>query len=177
MASPASPIPSKRKRCTTPRCGRSALVSASVCRTHLVDILRAEGEVIPWEEGDFAGVAAAAIHIVRVAFEGVPEESFSQQPNTQMDMYALLPMESEWAIAQASLDILGTHMADRFGAMRLSPPAEFMSKVLLRLRVVGPGSADELRPRLKFAMEAMIHEVVGPDVELTVSVEPPDEEE
>jgi hypothetical protein len=60
--------------------------------------------------------------------------------------------------------------------MRLEPPAEFMSKVLLRLRVVGPGSADELRPRLKFAMEAMIHEVVGPDVELTVSVEPPDQE-
>jgi hypothetical protein len=42
--------------------------------------------------------------------------------------------------------------------------------------VVGPGSADELRPRLKFAMEAMIQEIIGP-VELTVSVEPPDEEE
>jgi hypothetical protein len=176
MASPETPIPSERMPCTTPGCGRSALVAASVCRTHLVDILRAEGEVIPWEEGDFAGVAAAAIHIVRVAFEGVPEETLSRQPTTQMDMYALLPMDSEWAIAQASLDILGTHMADRFGAMRLEPPAEFMSKVLLRLRVVGPGSADELRPRLKFAMEATIQEIIGP-IELTVSVEPPDEEE
>jgi hypothetical protein len=47
----------------------------------------------------------------------------------------------------------------------------------LRLRVVGPGSAHELRPRLKFAMEAMIQEIIGPDVELTISVEPPDEEE
>ena len=148
-------------------------MSASVCRTHLVDILRADGEVIPWEEGDFAGLAAAVIHIVRVAFEGVPED---QEPSTQMDMYALLPMDAEWAIAQASLDMLGTHMADQFGAMRLSPPAEFMSKALLRLRVVGPGSADELRPRLKFAMEALIQEIIGP-VELTVSVEPPDEEE
>jgi hypothetical protein len=175
MAPSAPPISSERAPCMTPGCVRSALVSASVCRTHLVDILRDEGEVIPWEEGDFAGLAAAAIHIIRVAFEGVPEATF-RQPTTQMDMYALLPMDAEWAIAQASLDFLGTHMADQFGAMRLSPPAEFMSKVLLRLRVVGPGSADELRPRLKFAMEAMIHEVIGPDAELTLSVEPPDEE-
>ena len=177
MTSPATPVTSERALCTTSGCERPALVSASVCRTHLVDILRAEGEVIPWEEGDFAGLAAAAIHIVRVAFEGVPKETFRQESGTEMDMYALLPMDAEWAIAQASLDMLGTHMADQFGAMRLSPPAEFMSKVLLRLRLVGPGSADELRPRLKFAMEAMIHEIVGPDVELTVSVEPPDEEE
>ena len=176
MPPPTNPdVPSERAPCTTPGCVRSAIVSASVCRTHLVDILRAEGEVIPWEEGDFAGLAAAAIHIVRVAFGGVPEETM-RQPTTQMDMYALLPMDAEWAIAQASLDMLGTHLADQFGAMRLSPPAEFMGKVLLRLRVVGPGSADELRPRLKFAMEAMIQEIIGP-VELTVSVEPPDEEE
>jgi hypothetical protein len=45
--------------------------------------------------------------------------------------------------------------------------------MLLRLRVVGPGSADELRPRLKFAMEEMIRELAGPDVELSVSVELP----
>lgn len=112
MAPPASPIPSERGPCTTPGCARSAIVSATVCRTHLVDILRAEGDVIPWEEGDFAGLAAAAIHIVRVAFEGVPEETI-RQPTTQMDMYALLPMDAEWAIAQASLDMLGTHMADQ----------------------------------------------------------------
>jgi hypothetical protein len=42
--------------------------------------------------------------------------------------------------------------------------------------VVGPGSADELRPRLKFAMESMIRELAGQDVEMTVAVEPPDEE-
>jgi len=177
MAPPANPdVPSERASCTTPGCMRSAIVSASVCRTHLVDILRAEGEVIPWEEGDFAGLAAAATHIVRVAFEGVPEETV-HQPSTKMDMYALLPMDAEWAIAQASLEMLGTHIADQFGAMRLWPPAEFMSKVLLRLRVVGPGSADELRPRLKFAMEAMLQEIIGPDLEVTVSVEPPDEDE
>jgi hypothetical protein len=107
MTSPATAVPSKRALCTTSGCERPALVSAAVCRAHLVDILRAEGEVIPWEEGDFAGLAAAAIHIVRVAFEGVPEETL-RQPTTQMDMYALLPMDAEWAIAQASLDMLGT---------------------------------------------------------------------
>jgi len=90
-------------------------------------------------------------------------------------MYALLPMDAEWALAQMSLDFLGTHIADTFGAMQLSPPSEFMSKVLLRLRVVGPGSADELRPRLRFAMEAMIREVLGPEARITVAVEPPDD--
>jgi hypothetical protein len=177
MTSPrSSDTRSTRSHCATPGCEQSPLVSASVCRTHLVDILRAEGEVIPGEEGDFAGVMAAAIHILRLAFEGVPQEEFDREPRTEMDMYALLPMDAEWAMAQMSLDFLGTHIADTFGAMQLSPPTEFMSKVLLRLRVVGPGSADELRPRLRFAMESMIREFAGPDVEMTVAVEPPDEE-
>lgn len=35
---------STRSVCTTAGCERPALVSASVCRTHIVDILRAEGE-------------------------------------------------------------------------------------------------------------------------------------
>lgn len=160
--------------CATPGCERSALVSSPSCRVHLVDTLRAEGEPIPWEEGDFAGVAAAAIHILRVAFDGVPEEDL-RNPSTEMDMYALLPMESEWAMAQMSLDFLGTHLADTFGAMSLSPPSEFMSRVLLRLRVVGPGSVDDFRPRLAFAMEAMIREFAGHDAELTVAVEPPND--
>jgi hypothetical protein len=42
--------------------------------------------------------------------------------------------------------------------------------------VIGPGTEDELRPRLRFAMETMIREVVGKEVELTVAVEPPDDE-
>jgi hypothetical protein len=61
---------SARSVCTTARRERQALASASVCRMHIVDILRAEGELIPWEEGDFAGATAAAIHMLRVAFEG-----------------------------------------------------------------------------------------------------------
>ena len=178
MTSPDLPdLRAARGPCRKSACDQPAVVSAAVCRVHLVDGLRAEGEVIPWEDGDFAGVAAAAIHIVRVAFEGVPLDMPSQAPSIEMDMYALLPMDSEWALAQMSLDFLGTHMADTFGAMRLSPPSEFMSKVLLRLRVAGPGTADELRPRLMFAMEAMIREFVRSDVELTVAVEPPEIEE
>jgi len=75
-----------------------------------------------------------------------------------------------------ALDLLGTHLSDTppFGGMILSAPTEFMSKVLLRLQVAVPTpAADELLPRLRFAMEAMVREVVGPDV--WVDVQPAEE--
>jgi len=156
-------------------CERTSVVAAHVCRVHLVDVLRAEGRTVVFDQPDFAALEAAAFHVLRTAMAGVAEQVDGAHPGTEMDMYALLPMDAEWALAQMSLDFLGTHIADTFGAMQLSPPSEFMSKVLLRLRVVGPGSADELRPRLRFAMEAMIREVLGPEARITVAVEPPDD--
>ena len=107
----------------------------------------------------------------------MPEEANDRVPLTEMDMYASLEPEDDWAMAQVALDLLGTHVADEYGAMQLSPPMSFASKILLRLRAVGPGTADELRPRLAFAMEAMIREVLGPETRMTIAVEPPDDED
>ena len=180
MSFPPDPLsngtPPITATCSAPECGRPTVVSAVVCRVHLTDGLREQGEVISWDDPELAGVFAVAIHILRVAMDGIPQEAFGREPRTEMDMYALLDPSADWAAAQVSLDVLGTHIADQFGAMALSPPTEFRSKVLLRLRVIGPGTEDELRPRLSFAMESMIREVVGPDVEMTVAVEPPDDE-
>lgn len=44
--------------------------------------------------------------------------------------------------------------------------------MLLRLQVSVPAAAvEEFRPRLRFAMEAMIRELVGPDVFVSVVAE------
>jgi hypothetical protein len=51
-----------------------------------------------------------------------------------------------------------------------------MDGTLLRLQVGVPTPAvDELQERLRFVMEAMIREMVGPSVPVTVSVEPAEE--
>ena len=78
-------------------------------------------------------------------------------------MYALLAMDSEGALADGPglpRDADGRHVRCDAAVAAIC----VMSKVLLRLRVAGPGTADELRPRLTFAMEAMIREFVGPDI-------------
>ena len=64
-----------------------------------------------WGDPELAGILAAAIHILRVAMDGVPEEAFGREPRTEMDMYALLDPGADWAAAQVSLDVLGTHIA------------------------------------------------------------------
>jgi hypothetical protein len=97
-----------------------------------------------------------------------------------IDMYALVDPDAEWTLAQASLDLLGTHLSDTvpFGGMRLSPPVAFDSWVLLRLQVFVPADAvGELRPRLAFALEAMVREVLGPDAVAVFSTEPTDDED
>jgi hypothetical protein len=162
--------------CSVAGCDRTAVVAADVCRAHLVDVLRAEGRTIVFDQPDFAALEATAVHLLRTAMDGMPEEADDPVPPTEMDMYASLEPE-DWAMAQVALDFLGTHIADEFGAMQLSPPMPFASKILLRLRALGPGTADELRPRLAFAMEAMIREVVGRESRMTIAVEPPDDDD
>jgi len=152
-------------------------VAADVCRVHLVDVLRAEGRTIVFDQPDFAALEASAVHVLRTAMDGVPDEAYGGRTQTEMDMYAGLEPEDDWAMAQVALDFLGTHIADEFGGMALSPPMRFGSQILLRLRALGPGTADELRPRFAFAMEAMIREVLGPEVRMTVAVEPPDDDD
>jgi hypothetical protein len=163
--------------CIEPDCERPVVQSVVRCRVHLAESLQSEGETIPFEDPELAGMLAAAIQIVRTALAGLPQELLSPSaPASRIDMYAVLDPDADWKLAQIALDFLGTHLSDTppFGGMILSAPTEFMSKVMLRLQVAVPAhAADELLPRLRFAMEAMVREVVGPDV--WVDVQPAEE--
>ncbi len=165
--------------CTEAGCQRPAVDSAVRCRVHLVEVLRREGEIIPFNDPELGGMFAAAIQIVRTVLDELPQDVIDRRgPMWGIDMYALVDPESDWPIAQMALDVLGTQLSDTapFGGMILSPPMEFMSRILLRLQVGVPTSAlDELRPRLQFALEAMVREFLGPDVPATFAAEPVEE--
>ena len=93
-------------------------------------------------------------------------------------MYALLGPEADWALAQVGLNLLQAVLVDErpIGGTRLEPPMEWMDGMLLRLQVGVPTPAVvELQARLRFVMEAMIREMVGPGVPVTVAVEPAEE--
>jgi hypothetical protein len=149
--------------------------SAERCRVHLAEALRSEGWTVPFEDPELAGMFAAAFQIVRNAITGLPAELTDlREAASDLDMYALLDPDADWKLAQIGLDLLGTHLVDEppVGRMVLSPPMEFMSKMLLRLQVSLPAAVAEVfRPRLRFAMEAMIREAVGPEVQVRVAVE------
>lgn len=165
--------------CIEPECGRPAAYSAVHCRVHLANALRREGETIPFEDPELAGLLAAAVHIVGSALAGLPEDLLDPHaPASEMDMYALLDPDADWRVTQAALDLLGTELADQrpIGRTVLSPPTEFASRILLRLRVAVPGPAvEELQPRLHLALEAMVREVLGPSASAQFAVEPADE--
>lgn len=165
--------------CIEAGCERPVVDSAVCCRVHLVEVLRRESEIILIDDPELAGMFAAAIQIVRSALEGLPRDLLDGHgPGSGIDMYALLDPDGDWPIAQMALDVLGTHLADTppFAGMTLSPPMEFMSRILLRLQVGVPTSAmDELRPRLEFALEAMVREILGPEVAATFSAQPVEE--
>lgn len=102
----------------------------------------------------------------------------SRGPVSGIDMYALVDPQSKWPIAQMALDALGTHLSDTrpFAGMILSAPMEFDSRILLRLQVGVPTSGmDELRPRLQYALEAMVREILGTEVAATFSAQPAEE--
>jgi hypothetical protein len=162
--------------CIEVECERPAVDSAVRCRVHLVEVLRQEGEIMPFDNPELDGLFAAAIQIVRTSLDGIPQDVIDGRgPMWGIDMYALVDPESDWAIAQMALDVLGTHLSDTppFGGMILSPPMEYDSRILLRLQVGVPTrEVDELRPRLEFALEAMVREILGPDVTATCAAAP-----
>jgi hypothetical protein len=143
-----------------------------------VDVLRAEGEPIPWRDLELAGWKASAIWFVRLAMEGVADEILSSEaPTWTIDMYALLDPAENWALVQAGLDVLGAHLADTapFFATRLKVPSRYEGKILLQLQVALPAiGIAELRPRLEFVMEAYVRELVGVGAELWIAAEPAD---
>jgi len=159
--------------CNHSDCERPVVQSARRCRVHLAEDLRSEGKTFPFDDPELSGMFAAAEHIVRMAMAGLTDGPGDPRgPASVFDMYALLDPDTDWRLAQVGLDLLGTYLSDELGGMALSPPLEFNSKMLLRLQVSAQAAAaEELRPRLQFAMDAMIREAVGPDVFVPIAVE------
>jgi hypothetical protein len=165
--------------CTETGCGRPVVHSTQLCRNHLAEAFRRDGESLAFDNPDLAGVEAAAMQIVRTALEGLPEELLGTNGTWQaMDMYAVLGPKEEWARAQVGLDFLQAVLVDEppIRGTRLEAPMDFMDGILLRLQVGVPTPAvDELQARLRFVMEAMIREMVGPGVPVAVAVGPAEE--
>jgi hypothetical protein len=166
--------------CTETGCGHAVVHSARLCRIHLAEAFRRDGESLAFFDiPDFAGIEAAAMHIVRTALEGLPRELLGPNEAWQaMDMYAVLGPEADWAPAQIGLNFLQAVLVDvrPIGAARLEPPIDCVGGTLLRLQVGVPTAAvDELQARLRFVMEAMIREMVGPGVPVSAAVGPAEE--
>jgi hypothetical protein len=167
--------------CTETGCERPVVQSTQLCRSHLAEAFRRDGESLAFfDKPDLAGIEAAAMQIVRTALEGLPEELLGTNETWQaMDMYAVLGPKEEWARAQVGLNFLQAVLADEppIGMTMLEPPMEWsMDEALLRLQVSVPTPAvDEFRERLRFVMEAMIREMVGPSVQVAVAVGPAEE--
>jgi hypothetical protein len=150
--------------CSELDCERPVVFSAAYCRVHLAEAMRRDGEVIGFDDPELAGLLAAAVQIVRTALTGISSDLLDPSAaRSAFDLYALLDRDANWGLAHRVLDLLGAQLSDEFGFTRLWPPTEYMSMVMLQLRVAVPApAADELRDRLRFGLEALIHEVLEP---------------
>jgi len=180
MSSPETQPALDAIACTEAECGRPVVHTTQLCRIHLAEVFLRDGKSLAFfDKPDFAGIEAAAMQIVRTALQGLPEELLGPNESWQaMDMYALLGPEADWAAAQVGLNFLQAVLVDEppIGGARLEPPMEWMGGMLLRLQVGVPTPAvDELQAHLRFVMEAMIREMVGPGVPVTVAVGPAEE--
>ena len=92
---------------------------------------------------------------------------------TALDIYVLVDPTDGWQVAHLALDAFGTQMADRFGAMRLSPPMEYEGQIVLRVQTGVPSAAvDALLTPLEREVEGQIRDVLGPNAGVRVSVAP-----
>jgi hypothetical protein len=163
MASPKTLDPEYAISCNDTECRRPAVYSAEVCRLHLADVLRREGEDISFPQPEWDGVWAAVVHLVRVALEEVPMEALDGDgPRMDIDVYALIDSAIDRQFAHRVADMLATHLTDTFGAMSLQPPIEFEGDTLLVFRVPVPARAAELiAPCLRAAMRGLMVEMFG----------------
>jgi len=185
MASPKTLDPEDAISCNDTECRRPAVYSAEVCRSHLADVLRREGEDISFPQPEWDGVWAAVVHLVRVALQEVPKEALDGDgPRMDIDVYALIDSAIDRQFAHRVADMLATHLSDTFGAMSLQPPIEFEGDTLLLFRVPVPARAAELiAPCLRAAMRDLMVEMfgarslrtAGTRAQTPASVEPSDE--
>jgi hypothetical protein len=125
---------------------------------------------------DPQAVLESAGRRVDAAMADVPQPLLeSGTAMTPVDIYVLVDPTDGWQVAHLALDAFGTEMSDRFGSMRLSPPMEYEGRILLRVQSGVPSAAvGALLMPLECEVEAQIREVLGPDVEVRVSVAPAD---
>ncbi len=161
--------------CIEPDCERPVVRTAAHCRVHLAEALRREGEMVPFPDPELSGMYAAVIQIANTAFAELAQDLLEfSAPAAGVDVFVLLDPEAEWQLAQVALDFLGTHLSDRppFGGMALAPPMELGPKIALALQVAVPASAgDRLLPHIRFAVGAMMEEILGSDVSAMIDVE------
>ena len=83
-------------------------------------------EQTPFEDPVLARMWATVDQIVRIMVDEIPPELLDRNASqTAIDLYALFDPDDRWPVAQLALDLLGTSLADEFGAMKLSAPMEF----------------------------------------------------
>jgi hypothetical protein len=162
MASPKTLDPEYAISCNEPECRRPAVYSAEVCRLHLADVLRREGEDISFPP-EWDGVWAAVVHLVRVALQEIPKEALDGDgPRTDIYVHALIDGTIDRQFAHRVTDMLATHLSDIFGAMNLQPAVEFEGDTLVVFRVAVPARAAELiAPCLRAAMRDLMVEMFG----------------
>jgi len=163
MASPQTLDPEDAISCNDTECRRPAVYSAEVCRLHLADALRREGEGISFPHPEWDGVWAAVVHLVRVALEEVPKQALDGDgPRTDIYVHALIDGTIDRQFAHRVTDMLATHLSDIFGAMNLQPAVEFEGDTLVVFRVAVPARAAELiAPCLRAAMRDLMVEMFG----------------
>ena len=163
MASPKTLDLEDTISCNDTECRRPAVYSAEVCRLHLADVLRREGEDISFPQPEWDGVWAAVVHLVRVALQEVPKEALDGDgPRMDIDVYALIDSAIDRQFAHRVADMLATHLSDTFGAMSLQPPIGYEGDTFLMFRVPVPVRAAELiAPCLQAAMRGLMVEMFG----------------
>jgi hypothetical protein len=128
-------------------------------------------EQAPFQDPALHEMWTTVERIARTTIDEIPPKLLDRDaPSVEIDLYSLFDPHDAWQLAQLALDILGTCLADEFGAMQLSAPMEFESRILLRLRVAVPSpAAEEFIDRLPSTVDSILREIVGPDASPAVS--------
>ena len=154
-----SPV-STPSTCSEPTCERRSAAGSGRCRSHLADLLRQQGEHIPFTDPDIAGLAAVVVHALNVT--DVARYADPGSATVGLNLTIVADDNTQWAIGQPALDLFGTQVSDVFGAMRLAPPKAVPPQVVLRLQVSIPRSNElAIRSESERALRIVMDEVLG----------------
>jgi hypothetical protein len=130
----------------------------------------------PFDDAALKGIRTAATEAVETIVESLPPELLEpSSPRTEMLVGAWVDQGGNWLLAHRAIDLLGTLLSDQFGAMQLDAPTLFMTYVAFCLDVLVPDDVDRLQPLLESAIEKVVRQAVGPDVDARFLVMPKEE--